>query len=316
MAAILYKEVKVAGMTAGKPEHPATPAWYQEFFNYLAAEKGLAPATLQAYRSDLTQYLKFLRGRKQRFDPASPPDRETLQRFLEAQQARSKSSATLIRMLVALRSLHRFLKREGLAAADPTEDFESYRLWQKLPDVLSVDEVGRLLRAPDLEARHGLRDRAMLELLYATGLRVSELVTLKPGQIHWTDGYVRVKGKGGKERVVPVGRVALAVTRRYLRERGPAEEQAPLFLSRGRRGFSRVGFWKLIQRYARQAGIAKHISPHTLRHSFATHLLAGGADLRAVQEMLGHADIATTQIYTHVDRSRLKQVHKQFHPRP
>jgi integrase/recombinase XerD len=297
------------------PRRPE-PAWLGEFFNYLAAEKGLSPATLSAYRSDLKSYLAFLEQRGLRFDPARPPARETLQRFFEHLQLGGRTSATILRALVALRGLHRFLKQEGTAVTDPTEDFESFRMWKKLPDVLSVEEVGRLLRAPDLEARHGVRDRALLELLYAAGLRVSELVGLRPNQIHWDEGYLRVRGKGGKDRVVPVGRVALAITRRYLRERGTAAPNTPLFLSRGVRGFSRVGFWKLIRRYARRAGIAKRVSPHTLRHSFATHLLAGGADLRSVQMMLGHADISTTQIYTHVDREYLKSVHKKYHPRP
>jgi integrase/recombinase XerD len=292
------------------------PAWLRDFVNFLSAEKGLAPATLAAYQSDLAQYLAFLRGRGIAFDPAQPPGRETLQAFLAALQGRSKAPASLVRMLVSLRALHRFLKQEGLCARDPTEDFESYQMWKKLPTVLSVEEVGRLLRAPDLEARTGLRDRAMLELLYATGLRVSELVTLRADQVHWEEGFLRVVGKGRKERVVPVGRVALAVTRRYLRERRAQGKEGPLFLSRGIRGFSRVGFWKLIRRYARAAGLTKRLSPHTLRHSFATHLLAGGADLRSVQEMLGHADIGTTQIYTHVDRSRLREVHRRYHPRP
>jgi integrase/recombinase XerD len=292
------------------------PAWLHDFVNFLSAEKGLSPATLAAYQSDLAQYLAFLKGRGTTFDPAQPPGRETLQAFLAALQGRSKAPASLVRMLVSLRALHRFLKQEGLSARDPTEDFESYQMWKKLPTVLSVEEVGRLLRAPDLEARTGLRDRAMLELLYATGLRVTELVTLRADQIHWEEGFLRVVGKGRKERVVPVGRVALAVTRRYLRERRAQGKAGPLFLSRGARGFSRTGFWKLIRRYARAAGLTKRLSPHTLRHSFATHLLAGGADLRSVQEMLGHADIGTTQIYTHVDRSRLREVHKKYHPRP
>jgi len=299
-----------------KPEAETNqPVWLLDFFNYLSAEKGLASTTLQAYHSDLTQYLAFLKKEGVEFDPARPPDRETIQRFLESLLGQFKASATLVRMLVTLRSVHRFLKREGASHTDPTEDFESYRLWKKLPEVLSVEDVGRLLRAPNLETRRGLRDRAMLELLYATGLRVTELVTLRPDQIHWRDAYLRVKGKGSKERIVPVGGVALEITRRYLRERPLVDERAPLFLARGDKGFSRVGFWKLIRRYAREAGIEKHLSPHTLRHSFATHLLAGGADLRAVQEMLGHADIGTTQIYTHVDRSRFKEIHKKFHPR-
>jgi len=276
------------------------PAWLADFVNFLSAEKGLSRATLQAYQSDLAQYLAFLRRSGIRFDPAHPPDRGTVQAFLATLQARSKAPTSLVRMLASLRSLHRFLKREGVSRSDPTEDFESYQIWKKLPSVLSVEEVGRLLRAPDLEARTGLRDRAMLELLYASGLRVSELIGLRPDQIHWEEGFLRVLGKGRKERVVPVGRVALAITQRYLRERRLTRAEGPLFLSRGVRGFSRAGFWKLIRRYARVAGITKHISPHTLRHSFATHLLEAGYDIRTIQELLGHKDVRTTMIYTHV----------------
>ncbi len=291
------------------------PPWLKEFMLTLSAEKGLSPATLSAYRSDIQQYLLFLDKQGLAFDPHQPPSREVLQHFLEEWRLQAKASATIVRAIVTLRSVHRFLKNEGLTTTDPTEDFESYRLWKKLPDVLSVDEVGTLLRAPDLESKHGLRDRAMLELLYATGLRVSELVGLTPEQIHWKETYLRVMGKGRKERVVPVGRTALAITERYLKSREQVDPKGALFVARGTKGFSRVGFWKLIRRYAQQAGIEKEISPHTLRHSFATHLLAGGADLRIVQEMLGHADISTTQIYTHVDRGRLKEVHRKFHPR-
>jgi integrase/recombinase XerD len=291
------------------------PAWLAEYMNYLSAEKGLSANTLEAYQNDLLQYLAYLKSQGKVFDPKNPPDRETIQDFLGLLQSQAKASATIVRVLVSLRSLHRFLKQEGGAGHDPTEDFESYKIWKKLPDVLSVAEVEILLRAPDLEARHGLRDRAMLELLYATGLRVSELITLRPDQIRWQESYLIVKGKGGRERLVPIGGPALAITRRYLQERGRQTQEAPLFISRAQRGFSRVGFWKLIRRYARLAGIEKEISPHTMRHSFATHLLAGGADLRVVQEMLGHADISTTQIYTHVDRNRLRDVHKKYHPR-
>ncbi|NTV51396.1 MAG: site-specific tyrosine recombinase XerD [Candidatus Firestonebacteria bacterium] len=294
----------------------SAPDWLEDFLQALAAERGLASATLAAYRSDALLYLAFLEKHGMGFDPKQPPERELIQNFLEDLRLAGKASATIVRAIVTLRSLHRFLKQEGQAAYDPTEDFESYRLWKKLPDVLTVEEVGRLLRAPELEAKHGQRDRALLEMLYATGLRVSELVSLTPGQIHWKEAYVLIRGKGDRERVVPVGRAALAIAESYLRSRGKVNENLPLFVSRGVRGFSRVGFWKLIRRYAQQAGIAKEISPHTLRHSFATHLLAGGADLRIVQEMLGHADISTTQIYTHVDRERLKEVHRKFHPRP
>ncbi|MCD4814094.1 site-specific tyrosine recombinase XerD [bacterium] len=298
------------------PKSPKNiPDWLLEFTEYLSAEKGLSPLTLAAYQGDIQQYLAYLALRKISFAPRQPPGREYIQNFLGSLQQQTKASATIVRVLVSLRGLHRFLKTEGTAAYDPTEDFESYRLWKKLPDVLSVAEVEHFLRTPELKMRNGVRDRAMLEMLYATGMRVSELVTVVPGQIHWDEGYVLVKGKGRKERLVPIGMAALAITRRYLEMRGTQAASVPLFLSRPGRGFSRVGFWKLLKRYARKAGITKTISPHTLRHSFATHLLAGGADLRIVQEMLGHADIGTTQIYTHVDRRRLQNVHKQFHPR-
>ncbi len=294
---------------------PNLPVWLGDFFNFLSAEKGLAANTLAAYGSDISQYLAYLKRQNLVFDPRCPPGREKIQDFLGALMSRRKASATIVRILVSLRALHRFLVNEGLNNCDPTEDFESYRLWKKLPDILNVEEVGKLLRAPDLQSRHGLRDRAMLEFLYATGLRVTELVEITPDRINWEEGYLLVKGKGRKERLVPIGTTALAVTRRYWRERGAGDNAQPLFLSWGRKGFTRVGFWKMIRRYARRAGITKSISPHTLRHSFATHLLAGGADLRVVQEMLGHADINTTQIYTHVDRSRLQAVHRQYHPR-
>lgn len=285
------------------------------FLHYLSAEKGLAPLTLEAYGRDLRRYLNHLAQHGIAFAETDPPGRETIQEFLGHLQAQGAASATIVRMLVSLRSFHRFLKDENFAAHDPTADFESYGVWKKLPDILSVVEVEQLLRAPDLEARHGVRDRAMLELLYATGLRVSELVGLRPEQIHWREDYLIVKGKGGRERLIPIGKAAKAITERYLRERFPRGKKGPLFLSRPGQGFTRVGFWKLIKRYARQAGIQKHLSPHTLRHSFATHLLAGGADLRVVQELLGHADLSTTQIYTHVDRRRLQEVHRRYHPR-
>ncbi len=293
-----------------------TPApWLKEFTDYLSAEKGLSSLTVTAYLQDIRGYLTYLEGQGLDFRADVPPDREVLQSYLGRLQQSAKASATVVRALVSLRSLHRFLKNEQWSTYDPTEDFESYKLWKKLPDVLTPDEVGRLLRAPDMNKKQGLRDRAMLELLYATGLRVSELISLTAGQIHWEEGYLLVKGKGQRERLVPVGSTALLICKRYLKSRPGGDNQGPLFLARGSSGFSRVGFWKMIKRYARAAGLEKVISPHTLRHSFATHLLAGGADLRIVQEMLGHVDIGTTQIYTHIDRSRLQEIHKRFHPR-
>lgn len=289
--------------------------WLVEFRHFLAAEKGLSPLTIQAYQHDIMAYLLYLKKSHRSFNPQEPPNQATIQHYLGTLQQQEKASATVVRAMVSLKSLHRFLKQEQIAGFDPTEDFESYRLWKKLPDILSVDEVNCLLRAPDLSKKNGLRDRAMLELLYATGLRVSELIRVTPIQINWQEAYLIIQGKGRKERLVPIGSAALLITRRYYRERQIDDDTLPLFIARGQQGFSRVGFWKMIKRYAAAAGLDKRISPHTLRHSFATHLLAGGADLRIVQEMLGHVDIGTTQIYTHIDRGHLKRIHDQYHPR-
>jgi len=292
-----------------------TAACLKEFLDYLTVEKGLSPLTIAAYRQDLVTYFHFLEQQAVEFNYKQPPDHHVIQRFLGERQRLAKSSATIVRAIVAIRGFHRFLKKEQMTEFDPTENFESYKLWKKLPDVLTTEEVSRLLRMPDLEKKNGLRDRAMLELLYATGLRVSELIGLTADQINWKEAHLIVEGKGRRERLVPIGTTALAITRRYLRTRPADSQEAPLFLARGLKGFTRVGFWKLIKRYTKLAGITKTVSPHTLRHSFATHLLAGGADLRIVQEMLGHVDIGTTQIYTHIDRERLKNIHRQFHPR-
>jgi integrase/recombinase XerD len=213
----------------------------------------------------------------------------------------------------------RYLQREGLLARNVTEVMESPRLWKMLPSTLSYREVERLLETPGGLARYALRDRALLEMLYATGLRVSELANLTLDEIHFDSGYVRCTGKGNKVRIVPFGESARQHVERYLREARdqfkPEVGNRSVFLTYRGAKFSRQGLWKLIRRLARQAGITRKVSPHTLRHSFASHLLANGAPLRVIQEMLGHADIATTQIYTHVDQNRLKSIHAQFHPR-
>lgn len=221
--------------------------------------------------------------------------------------------ATLMRKLSAIRSFYRFLAREEIISADPTMNLPAPRLVRHLPSVLPIEEVERLLAQPDVSTPRGLRDRAMLELLYATGLRVSELVGLKRGEVNLEMGLVRCVGKGSKERIVPVGRPALEALSQYLRAREDAS--SALFLGNRGRPLSRVSCWRMIGRYARQAGIRTAISPHTLRHSFATHMLDGGADLRTIQELLGHASVATTQIYTHVSVDRLREAYAAYHPR-
>lgn len=287
------------------------------FLNYLAVEKGLSANTLEAYGRDLTRYLDFLEK-----EGISHPDGVTPQlvlRFLSHLKATGLAPRSRARALVALRVFHKFLLAEKITGTNPTARVEAPRSLNPLPHALSSVEVDRLLDAPQGERAFDLRDRAMLELLYATGLRVSELVSLKIGDLQLDVGYLRAFGKRHKERVVPMGEAASAVLERYLEEGRPVldrgESRGVLFLNRDGRGLTRQGFWKIIKRRALEAGIHKKVTPHTLRHSFATHLLENGADLRSVQTMLGHADISTTQIYTHVTRERLRKIHEQFHPR-
>ena len=286
------------------------------YLAHLRVERGLLPATLESYARDLREYLDWLasRGLASLAEVTEP----IILQHLAALHVRGLSRASQARHLAALRGLHRFANAEGLAPRDPSEQIEATRGERPLPNFLSVDEVDRLLAAPPPQTPQGARDRAMLEVLYASGLRVSELVALPLSAIDPQTGVVRVRGKGGKERIVPVGERARAALASYLEGPRPkllgVRRSADLFVTpRGSR-MTRQGFWKLIVRYARAAGIASRVYPHTLRHSFATHLLERGADLRAVQAMLGHADIATTQIYTHVDRERLKAVIAR-HPR-
>lgn len=227
--------------------------------------------------------------------------------------------ATLYRLLVSIKLFHRFLFGEKIISDDVTSVLDSPKLWKTLPEFLTLAEIENMLKAPNGRAPRKVRDKAILELFYATGLRVSELAGLKLGDINTDGKYLRCIGKGNKERVVPIGREALKAHERYLKVRSKLlrrkENSHFLFLNQKGTVFTRKGIWELIKKYARQAGIKKSISPHTFRHSFATHLLEGGVDLRIVQELLGHADIATTQIYTHVSKDRLKKVHKEYHPR-
>jgi integrase/recombinase XerD len=287
------------------------------FLNYLAVEKGLSANTLEAYGRDLSRYVGFLLEKG-----ACQPDQVTailVVEFLGFLKKSGLSSRSRARTLVALRTFHRFLLAEGYARENPTSQIQAPRTLNSLPQTLSPEEVERLLAAPVGDSYLDYRDRAMFELLYATGLRVSELVGLKVSDLQLDVGYLTAFGKGGKQRIVPMGESALDEMRRYLHIGRPLLEKGlgslTLFLNRSGNGLTRQGFWKIIKRRALQARINKNITPHTLRHSFATHLLDNGADLRAVQTMLGHADISTTQIYTHVTRERLKRLHSLIHPR-
>ncbi len=287
------------------------------FLSYLVVEKGLARNTLEAYGRDLTRYLTFLEENGIKDPDAIGPS--TVLLFLAGLKKAGLSPRSRARVLVSLRMFHKFLLAEGIAAGNPASRVEAPKSLTALPHTLSPKEVEHLLGAPAGDEPLGLRDRAMLELLYATGLRVSELVGLRLGDVQAQIGCVRTIGKGRKERLVQVGENALSELESYLHNGRPALEKgrgsSVVFLNRSGQGLTRQGFWKMIKRRALEAGIRTDITPHTLRHSFATHLLENGADLRAVQAMLGHADISTTQIYTHVTRERLRRLHEQFHPR-
>jgi integrase/recombinase XerD len=289
----------------------------EQFIEHLIVERGLAPLTLEAYANDLAGLRSFLPtlGRES-WDQITLPDLQSFLSHLEGQGVGPRSRA---RKLSAVRQFFRFLLREGLAANNPLEWLDSPKLPKGLPKVLGLEEVDRLLAAPDPATPLGQRDDAMLELLYATGLRVSELVGLIVPQLDLRRGVVRVQGKGSKERLVPMVFRAVEKLQLYLQHIRPVllqgQKTQRLFLNRSGRGLSRQGFWKILKGYARQANLPPHLSPHTLRHSFATHLLWRGADLRALQLLLGHADISTTQIYTHLHTARLQEIHQQAHPR-
>jgi integrase/recombinase XerD len=292
-------------------------AQLSQFFQHLAVERGLAALTLEAYAHDLRDFHEFLteRGREQ-WAAVSLTD---LQEYLTVLEGRGLSARSRSRSVSALRQFFRFLQREELVATNPVELVDSPRLPRRLPKVLGETEVETLLAAPDAATPTGLRDSALLEVLYATGLRVSELVGLTLKQVDLRRGVVRPRGKGSKERVVPMVPQAVAKLQAYLAQGRPrllrGKESPYIFLNRRGGRLSRQGFWKILKQYARQAGV-RDLSPHTLRHSFATHLLSRGANLRALQMLLGHADLATTQIYTHLDAARLREAHRKAHPRP
>lgn len=292
-------------------------ALVDQFLDYVTLERGLSPNTSAAYGDDLRRFADFIGARGT--TSANSVRRQDIMEFLMREKERGVGVNSISRRLVAIKVFFAYLQREGLLAKNVTEAMDSPRLWRILPGVLSQREVERLLGSPVGDDPPALRDRAMLELMYASGLRVSETARLATEDIRIEDGYLRCFGKGSKMRVVPFGDKASYALRRYLAEARPVlargKETAACFLTRRGTGFSRKGIWKLIGQHARRAGIPKKVSPHTLRHSFASHLLANGAPLRVIQEMLGHADIATTQVYTHVDDGRLRAVHAKYHPR-
>ncbi len=294
-------------------------AFYVERFDdFLALEQGASVETSKAYKLDIARFVTYVsvKGAKSPVDIGA----RTLREYVYHLKDLGLSPASIRRNVSAVRTYFKFLLGEGHVVRDPSERLETPRKWRTLPDVLGVEEIEKLLTAPSLDEPFAFRDRAMLELAYGAGLRVSEWISLSVRDVLLQDHLVRVFGKGAKERLVPIGRRAIGAIAIYLRELRPklekGEGKGVLFLNARGQPMSRMGAWKILRKYVDQVGITKTVTPHTLRHSFATHLLEGGADLRAVQEMLGHVDISTTQIYTHVDREYLRTVHKQFHPRP
>ena len=286
-----------------------------EFLDYARVEKGLAANSVSSYRRDLIGFLDYLGRAGQHLKSAT---REDIRGFFKALYARGLSARSVARHLVSLRNFFRFLLERGKVTSDPTRDVDAPEVGHSLPKYLTSGEVDALLERPDASTAAGLRDKAMLELLYATGMRVSELVSLCREDLDSNLGVVRCQGKGSKERLIPVGKSALRALEAYARQRGELVKDpvvSSLFVNQRGRPLSRVGFWKIIARYGRAAGITTRITPHLVRHSFATHLLERGADLRSIQLMLGHSDISTTQIYTHVLKERLKQVYNAHHPR-
>ncbi|MDI3540929.1 Tyrosine recombinase XerD [Koleobacter methoxysyntrophicus] len=288
-----------------------------EFLTFLQVEKGLSKNTLDSYGRDLKKYIEFLKSQK--ILSFSETNRTIIISYFLQLQKKGHASSTISRNLASIRSFYQFLVRERYLDKDPTINLESPKLEKRLPKVLSIKEVDLLLEQPDIKKPLGLRDKAMLELLYATGIRVTELITLDITDVELDMGYIKCLGKGSKERIVPIGSEAVKFLEQYiLTERKKLikkREEKALFVNHHGYRLTRQGFWKIIKRYAKRAKINKQITPHTLRHSFATHLLENGADLRSVQELLGHADISTTQIYTHITKKRLREVYSKTHPR-
>ncbi len=290
----------------------------KSFLDYLTVEAGLSDNTVLAYGRDLKSFLEYCKRQNlSRLRQMKPPVIHDYLTFLSKGQ---KSEGSIKRSMVAIRMFLRFAKLTGLIENDFTAVLESPKLWQRLPCVCSEQQVADLLGTPDIAEPFYLRDKAMLELLYATGARASEVANMRISNLNLEVGYLRCLGKGNKERVIPIGKIAIAAINEYLMNLRPRLvrpfSEDFLLLSRTGRPLSRIEIWRLVKKYAVRAGMPKNLTVHTLRHCFATHLLSGGADLRSVQEMLGHVDIATTQIYTHVDQDRLRKIHRKFHPRP
>jgi integrase/recombinase XerD len=289
----------------------------EAYLSHLTVERRLAANSVASYTRDLVLLREFAAGHSMQVERLT---RQRLEEFVRQLMSEGRSPRSVARAIACYRGFYRFLVIEGRLQVSPADDLRAPRAWKSLPRHLSVDEVDRLLAQPDVATARGLRDRALIELLYATGLRVSELIALRPADVNLEASYLTCTGKGGKQRIVPMGDEAAVWVRRYLREARPAllgkRPSTRLFVNarRGGPGLTRVGFWKILKAYGRGAGV-NTLSPHTLRHSFATHLLERGADLRAIQMMLGHADLSTTQIYTHVLQQRMRAVYDRFHPR-
>jgi len=290
-----------------------------DYIHFLRVERQLAENTLASYRRDIEEYIEHIH-KVQGLESLNDVERATIIQHLRSLSGGGKTSRTVARHISSIRSFHQFLLREKVVEQDPTVHLEMPQIEQKLPQVLSIEEIEALIGAPNVAKPQGGRDVAMFELLYGAGMRISELIALNLEDVHLTMGFVRVFGKGGKERIIPLGKGAVHACEKYLNgARGQLQGKYPkteaFFISQRGKRLTRQGFWKLMKEHAAKANITKEMSPHILRHSFATHLIENGADLRAVQEMLGHADISTTQIYTHISKTRLSEVYKQFHPR-
>lgn len=294
-------------------------AQVEEFLNYLSVERGLAKNSIEAYRRDLAKFSNFLHTRG--IDSPDRVKRSAITDYLMQERDKELSSTTISRNLVAIKMLFRFLTRERFIKEDVAGVIESPKVWKKLPDALSLDEVESILSIPNVRTWQGIRDKAFLELMYATGMRISEAAGLKVADVNMDVGFIKCLGKGQKERIVPLGKKAKDALSRYLEKSRPQltkknPREPNLFLNRFGRKISRQSLWSVVKMCAKRARIKKRLTPHMLRHSFATHLLERGADLRIVQELLGHANISTTQIYTHINKDLLKTIHRKYHPRP
>jgi integrase/recombinase XerD len=289
------------------------------FLNYLSVERGLSRNTIISYSQDLQSYVGYLKGRS--IKSFSSTNKNDIVGFMMFRKDQKLAANSIARSLAAIRMFYRFLVRERIIKTDPSSLVDSPKLWKKIPETLSVNEVESLLSGPDVrDEKQGIRDRAILETLYATGMRVSEAVNLRLDNVNMEIGFLRCIGKGDKERIIPLGKKAIISIKRYLEVSRPVllkkKQSDALFISRCGKKISRQSLWKMIKHYAKLVRIKKPMRPHILRHSFATHLLERGADLRSVQEMLGHSNISTTQLYTHINKERLKSIHRMYHPRP